>query len=707
MLNKVVAKNFLSWKELSFNVTSGVTLIDGWNEDDGRSEGSGKSAVLNAISWAIFGKLPKDANIDEVIKDGETSCSVVLDFDNGDSIVRSRKPNELYISKNGVIVKGKDAKETQSFIEEYIGCNFETFCQSVYFAQNYDKKFLSSNQAEKGKILSSIQNLQIFDKARKETMDLIKSENENVSKLKNQIQIEENNLSNLTSQKSLVDSFIKDKISKHQQQVSMMNHQRDLVSGNIKRTESDLQSVSDQLRNIDLAVVSNDETELTEAKNQYATQLSAVSYKKSQFDTLKKTVVAKESEGRSLAQKYENLQIKKQTASNINESPQYLRLHSELKRLAEFEATPTYSRLLKKKADLELFLKNPSKICPSCGNELKNIDTSHVTNELSSVISEMDSIKVSSANDYERVTKDILAFEIQFKKDYESIDDELANVLTQLEAISLYLDANPVPSVEELTAQESQIRGVISEIDGHLRNVQQRKLDHSKLSNQFSALSNQLKAYQTQLEQIQDSIKNLGSPDIGADQDKLKTITLEMGIVSSKLSELKNLLNASDEHLRRLESLKDGFKEIKSYVFVNALNELNFRTNQYLNELFEMEASIKFSNVEQDIETKITVDGNSRSLGLLSGGQNRRFNLAVDLALADIVSYRKTSKLDIIVFDEYFKDLSEISMEKSLDLLKTKKCPVILIEHNTAFKNIIDNTFFVRLRDGTSFEDRP
>src|SRR5690606_5533280 len=149
------------------------------------------------------------------------------------------------------------------------------------------------------------------------------------------------------------------------------------------------------------------------------------------------------------------------------------------------------------------------------------------------------------------------------------------------------------------------------------------------------------------------------------------------------------------------------FKEIKSYVFTNALNELNYRTNQYLNSLFDMEASIKFINEDQKIESRITVNGKERSLGLLSGGQNRRFNLAVDLALSDIVSYRKTSKLDLLVFDEYFKDLSEISMETALNLLKERKCPVILIEHNSIFKNIVDNTFFVRLKDGTSFESEP
>src|SRR5690606_8961829 len=149
-------------------------------------------------------------------------------------------------------------------------------CQSTYFAQNYDKKFLSSNQEEKGKILSNIQNLQVFDKARKEVMDLLKAENDNLSKLENQIQVEQNNLSNLKSQQTLVESFIQDKIKKHEQQVSMIIQQRDMVSGHIKRTESDIQTIQSKISSIDLQALTKDELELNEAKNQYNQQLSDI-----------------------------------------------------------------------------------------------------------------------------------------------------------------------------------------------------------------------------------------------------------------------------------------------------------------------------------------------------------------------------------------------------------------------------------------------
>lgn len=705
MLSKINAQNFMSWKDLTFTVTPGATLVDGWNNDDKTSEGSGKSAILNAISWCIFGKIPKDANVDEVIKDGESSCSVILDFDNGDQIIRTRKPNELYLVKSEVVIKGKDSKETQSFIEEYIGCNFETFCQSVYFAQNYDKKFLAANQAEKGKILSSIQNLQVFDKARKETMSLLKLENDKITKLRSSIQLEDSNLSSLQSQKSLVESFIKDKIQKHEAQVSMMTQQKDLVSGHIKRTMSDIEAVNQKVLVINLEALSKDEEELNQVKIQYSTQLSGINYQISQVDSVKKAILAKEAEGQSVANRYKNTEAKLK-GLKPTESSQYKNLSSRRDLAADLDKNQSRARLILKAKQLADYVKNPTKVCPSCGTELKTVDASHTTKELSQVLSEIEEIEAMAAllvADLEKQMND------EVKNVYEQsveLSNELVQLANQLQTVSEYLDQNKIPSLDDLLSQATELKSVISQIDAGLFQTQQQKMEHSKLLNQHSNLLRQLGEYEDQYTRFEQSITQLGYPDVSGDEAKLQELDQKLVHANDAKIELTQLMAAAVKYSDQLETLKDGFVEIKSFVFANALNELNFRTNQYLNDLFEMEASIKFSNENQEIQSKIVLDGKERGLGLLSGGQNRRFNLAVDLALADIVSYRKTSKLDLLIFDEYFKDLSEISMEKSLELLKSRKSPVILIEHNSLFKTIVDNTFFVRLEDGTSFESR-
>src|SRR5690606_23401947 len=107
--------------------------------------------------------------IDDVIKQGEKSCIVELELLNGLKIRRSRKPNKLqiFLPSVGDWVEGKDAKETQEIIEDRVGFSFDTFCQTIYFAQNYPKKFITATEEEKAKILSELQDLQVFDSARK------------------------------------------------------------------------------------------------------------------------------------------------------------------------------------------------------------------------------------------------------------------------------------------------------------------------------------------------------------------------------------------------------------------------------------------------------------------------------------------------------------------------------------------------------------
>lgn len=707
MLNKVTAQNFQSWAELEFEIEKGIKLVDGWNEDDQTSEGSGKSAVLNAISWGGFGKIPKDAKVDEVIKDGESGCRVDLHFANGDSIVRSRKPNDLYIRKaSGDIVKGKDAKETQELIEEYLGMNFETFCQSVYFAQNYDKKFLPANQEEKGKILSNIQNTSIFDKARKEVMELSKKEDKKVETLRNSIQIEDNNLRNIESQRTLLAKFVQDKINAHVTQVRALREKRDDFYALVQVGKQKVDKAQADFDAVDLSALERDEAELAAVRPQFADQLAAVRYNKSQIDTVSKTILGKESEGKALATKYQTLQAKLQT-SRTTESHRLKALRANKEQILNMSANASVIRLETKIKQLEQFIANPTKNCPSCGSELKSLDTSHTQKELDQVIQERADLTKQMLAQAEQIDDQIEAEKREIVAQEATMEAEMQGIVTQLQTVSEYLSANPLPNLDALNAQEAELVKTISGIDAAVRDLQSKKLVKNQLETALKLAAQSLTHNEQSLATAEAEMSKIQDPDLSKESEQEDQLVEAYRQISEKRGHIDTVLQQSLAYLSRLETLKEGFKEIKSYVFNNALKELNLRSNQYLSELFEVEASLKFTNEDQKIESTVTLDGQERGLGLLSGGQNRRFNLAVDLALSDLVSSRKASKMDFLILDEYFKDLSEVSMEKCLDLLKTRTCPVVLIEHNSIFKNIVDNTFFVRLTNGTSSESRP
>lgn len=629
MLSKVYAENFQSWEDLEYPIEPGVSNIDGFNEDDQTPEGSGKSAVLNVICWTGYGKLPKDTNIDDVIKYGKKTCKGVLEFENGDLIVRTRKPNDLYIQKaDGTRIKGKDINETQTLITEYIGLDFETFCQSVYFAQNYPNRFLSSNNEAKGKILSSIQNLVIFDKASKEASTKAKLEETKLKEHQHSLALLDNSLTGIAGKISMVQNFISEKKKIHETQVATLNIKIRTNKDQVSKAEQDFQLACQAIEQHLQVEGPVSIEELDNAKNELRNTLAQLDAQRRQVDTVNATINSKNQEVNRLGIRYSTLEVKKQKLTD--------------------------------------FINNPSSSCPTCGTELTECDTSHA------------------------------------QKDLKDLEDEILQIAETLQGLSDFLQNNEPVTLTEISQKVTTINNEIRTLDGSRQAIKVRQDEFNGLLRTKDVKESVIQSTQKQGDSLETELRMLKPVDTKKDESDLKALELQLVEDQERRDSIFQLHQACNIHYSKMVDLKEAFKEIKTYIFVNTLNELNYRTNQYLSKLFEVSATIKFSTEDQKIETSICLDGETTSLGLLSGGQNRRYDLAVNLAISDIVNNRKMSKLNFLMLDEYFKDLSEVTMEKCLNLLKVRKSPVILIEHNSLFKSIVDKTFLVKLKNKTS-----
>lgn len=144
---RIQIENFLSSGEIDLILNQpGLILIQGVNKDAplADSNGAGKSLLLDAICWCIWGKtvrgLTGDAVIRDIFPDGKRTkykdCCVRLTVRDGDELyiisrhrgdTRIDKPNDLKLFINGV-EKGKKVKNLQEIIDRVIGFDFETFC---------------------------------------------------------------------------------------------------------------------------------------------------------------------------------------------------------------------------------------------------------------------------------------------------------------------------------------------------------------------------------------------------------------------------------------------------------------------------------------------------------------------------------------------------------------------------------------------------
>ncbi|HAI43814.1 MAG TPA: hypothetical protein DCM40_39815, partial [Maribacter sp.] len=150
-IQSVGIRNFLIIGEVDAILSGrGLTRIAGENLDDttSSSNGSGKSCILEAVYWCLFGDTLRNIrSADGVVNNTvKKDCSVVVQMADGDTKYQveryrkhTKKKNNLYLYINGVDSRGKDNRETQEFIESVIGMDKISFANSIIFGQGHSK----------------------------------------------------------------------------------------------------------------------------------------------------------------------------------------------------------------------------------------------------------------------------------------------------------------------------------------------------------------------------------------------------------------------------------------------------------------------------------------------------------------------------------------------------------------------------------------
>lgn len=125
------------------------------------------------------------------------------------------------------------------------------------------------------------------------------------------------------------------------------------------------------------------------------------------------------------------------------------------------------------------------------------------------------------------------------------------------------------------------------------------------------------------------------------------------------------------------------------YIVRNILEYFNLKSNEYLSILSNNQFKITFSD---DLSEVITNNAQEVKFISLSGGEKRKVNLAIMLALQDLQNKLSKVQCNLIFFDEVGENLDSISMQAIATLLHTLKNEypnkvVFVITHNEYLKN--------------------
>jgi DNA repair exonuclease SbcCD ATPase subunit len=134
------------------------------------ANGAGKSTMLDALSFGLFGKPYRNINKPQLINTiNSKDCVVHVEFSVGPSrykVIRGIKPNVFEIYKNGeVINESSHAKEFQKLLEQNIlKLNHKSFHQIVVLGSSSFIPFMQLTAAHRREVIEDLLDINIFSK---------------------------------------------------------------------------------------------------------------------------------------------------------------------------------------------------------------------------------------------------------------------------------------------------------------------------------------------------------------------------------------------------------------------------------------------------------------------------------------------------------------------------------------------------------------
>lgn len=158
------------FEQTAVTLRPGLTLVTG-DAGAGRSNGAGKTALVDALCWALYGRTTRDIlwgqprrdiRADDIVR-GDGPAEVTVWWD-GHKIVRTRKPNGLRWCHGETDLSQMDMAKTQAGIDARLHVSFEAAMQTIVFGQN-TQRFSYCTDAQKKQLIEDVLDVRLFERA--------------------------------------------------------------------------------------------------------------------------------------------------------------------------------------------------------------------------------------------------------------------------------------------------------------------------------------------------------------------------------------------------------------------------------------------------------------------------------------------------------------------------------------------------------------
>ncbi len=143
--------------------------------------GSGKSSLLDAITYGLYGKVSRKSNIDELVSQGATDLKVEFQFSVQQTeykILRTWRYRPSTPVTKCLLDKLQNEKwercDRTVKIEDILRMDFDTFTRVIVLPQGQFDEFLKGNGQKRRELLRQLAGFEIFERMRKEASERTK-----------------------------------------------------------------------------------------------------------------------------------------------------------------------------------------------------------------------------------------------------------------------------------------------------------------------------------------------------------------------------------------------------------------------------------------------------------------------------------------------------------------------------------------------------
>jgi len=637
---------------------------------------SGKSTLLDAISYCIFDKCSKTSRASQVINNSSNVFYCKLDFElNGKTYVIERdgvreksgnvkvKVNFYYINEEGLSISlnGKERNDTNAAIRALLG-NYEDFALTTLSTQSNNTGFIDMTQKDRKELLSQFLDINVFESLYEVANNEIKDMQAVVKQLQKAVNSEE---IDQLDQKIKELEFLVQKYEKEKE-----NSEQEKNSINNRILEEHILIQPTVTKNIDALEVTKKiellKKEIDQYKNKVDIANNQIKTIEIDINNVKNKIDAVDiNDLEEKCKKYEEYKNKHNSLwSKIKEIDIHLKHHkSKLDNLNELEYDENCTYCMnnvfvkdaistKKQYETDIQIKDALEL------EIKEVES--LMNEISYVI--------DSRNSYNKLVK-----ELQEK--------EKLVLKTQNDGHKLNIDkAN----------EEKKLADLQKELDTYYKEKQ--KIENNK------QIQKRIDDYEIELKQVEKFYKQT--------TEKLTETLLSINSLHNKKNEYTNKITDLVFHQNKYELYKayteavhrDG---VPHELIANIIPKVQEEINSILEQLVDFK--IVLAPDEKNINAYIAYDNDRYwPIELTSGMEKFVSSLAIRSSLINISSLPRPN---FIAIDEGFGALDGNnlgSIVSYFDHLKNQFKFILIISHIDSMKDAVDKQIEINKIDGRS-----